>query len=130
MKQEEMPPCSFQRAESTAPRSSCPSGQLVPRRSSVRAEGAEGVGRGLFPSLFSAFLDSRLGLLAWCLCHLCPPTGSLSSPALGLPAPQQTSHTWVPVATSREVYASRSSEQVCRNGLLALTWKTLCPSPA
>lgn len=37
----------------------------MPRRSSVCAEG---VANGLFPSLFSAFLDPRLGLWAWRLC--------------------------------------------------------------
>lgn len=42
----------------------------MPHRSSSRAEGTVGVAGGLFPSLLSAFLDSRLSLWAWCLCLL------------------------------------------------------------
>lgn len=81
MNQEEMSPCSFHWTESTAPGSFCPSGQLVPRRSLIRAEGAEGVGHGL-----SLPILSLSGLQAWPL-GLVPLSSLSSHRVLDLPSP-------------------------------------------
>lgn len=53
------------------------------------------------------------------------PQSSCPRPGAGHPGPPCSAaagHIWTPVTADREAYASRSSKQACRNGLLVSTW--------